>query len=98
VNNSAQPDDALIGSVLLHLVQQRGLKATACPSDVARAVAPDAWRALMPRVRGVASQLASQGIIEITQAGQRVSAKGPWKGPIRLRLAPPVDVAKPRGN
>ena len=78
--------DAQIESALLSLVLQRGLQSSACPSEVARAVAPENWRALMPQVRGVASRLARQGKIEIAQGGQAVSADGLWTGPIRLRL------------
>ena len=80
------PDDAQIESALLALVQQRGAQASACPSEVARAVAPTDWRVLMPQVRKVASQLAHRGKIEIAQGGRAASASGPWVGPIRLRL------------
>lgn len=95
VTDAIGPDDALIESVLLDLVQQRGLNATICPSEVVRKLAPHAWRPLMSAVQSTASRLARQGAIDITQAGQRVSADGPWRGPIRLRLARPVDAAKP---
>jgi len=57
---------------------------------VARALSPDDWRALMPRVRQVAGQLALRGLLDISQGGQSVSPStlpnGPWKGPIRVRL------------
>ena len=83
------PDDRQIEAMLLSVVLGRGPASTACPSDVARAMAPGAWRDLMPDVRRVASRLALQGKIEITQGGQVVSAAGPWRGPIRLRLRVP---------
>ena len=67
-------------------MQRRGLQASACPSDVARALEPDNWRPLMNRVRDVASQLAQQGRVDITQRGEVVPPIGPWKGPIRIRL------------
>ena len=70
----------------MKLVQQRGLHATACPSEVARALAPQDWRALMTQVRDAASRLAQQGKIEIAQGGKATSSTGPWTGPIRLRL------------
>jgi DNA-binding FadR family transcriptional regulator len=73
---------------VLEITRQRGDTATACPSDVARALA-DNWRTLMPRVREAASRLAQRGLVEITQGGVVVSPSGPWKGPIRIR--------KPRG-
>ena len=78
--------DSHIEETLMMLVQQRGLHASACPSEVARALAPDHWRALMPQVRDVASRLAQQGKIEIAQGGKAVPATGPWTGPIRLRV------------
>ena len=86
MTSAITPDDQQIESVLLSVVTARGTASTACPSEVARALSPGVWRALMPDVRRVASQLALQGKIDITQGGQVVSAAGPWKGPIRLRL------------
>ncbi len=80
--------DTDIEVAILNIAQQRGQTASACPSDVARALSPD-WRALMPRVREVASRLAQRGDIEIAQRGQAVSPMGPWKGPIRIRLPRP---------
>jgi Protein of unknown function (DUF3253) len=77
-----------IEAAIVSIVQQRGAGSSACPSDVARALSPDHWRALMPQVRAVASQLAQQGKIEISQRGRAVSPVGPWTGPIRLRLPP----------
>jgi Protein of unknown function (DUF3253) len=71
----------------MQLVQQRGAQASACPSEVARALSSEGWRALMPQVRNVSGKLAAQAKIEITQGGKVVPAPGPWKGPIRLRLA-----------
>lgn len=78
--------DAAVEAAVLGLVRERGSAATACPSEVARALAPDGWRPLMQRVREVASVLAERGEIEITQGGRAVPPCGPWKGPIRLRL------------
>ena len=71
---------------LLAIVQQRGAASSACPSEVARSLSQDQWRALMPQVRETASRLAEQGKIEIAQGGQATSSTGPWTGPIRLRL------------
>ncbi|WP_299963303.1 DUF3253 domain-containing protein [uncultured Roseobacter sp.] len=63
----------------------RGLGASLCPSEVARALAPSGWRDLMEAVRGVADDLADQGEITVTQRGKRVRA-GTARGPIRLGL------------
>ncbi len=82
------PDNEVIADAVLALVRQRGADSSACPSEVARRLAPDHWRQLMPQVREVASRLATQGEIEITQRGVAVSPQGPWTGPIRLRQPP----------
>ena len=77
--------DANIKEALLAIIHQRGPLANACPSEVARRLSPDAWRALMPQVRAVAAQLAQTGLLEIAQGGNAVSPQGPWRGPIRFR-------------
>lgn len=83
-----EPSDAQVEAALLHLVNQRGPLSSACPSEVARALSPTTWRALMPQVRRVAGLLAQSGLLDIAQRGQSVPASGPWKGPIRVRLPP----------
>ena len=85
-----QPTELQIEAALLAMIAQRGEQASACPSEVARVLSADNWRALMPRVRQVAGQLALKGLLDIAQGGQSVSPStlphGPWKGPIRVRL------------
>lgn len=78
-----------IEAALLAMVAQRGQTASACPSEVARQLQNEAWRALMPRVRQVAAELAKRGEIIITQRGETVTPTGPWVGPIRIKIAPP---------
>ena len=82
--------DAQIEAALLALTAQRGEQSSACPSDVARTLAPNDWRGLIPRVRQVAGQLALRGLLDISQGGDSVPATtlphGPWKGPIRVRV------------
>lgn len=58
-----------------------------CPSEVARALAHDeaAWRALMPFIRAVASDMRDAGEIRITQRGEDVGSE-PVRGPVRLAL------------
>ncbi|MGB4115663.1 MAG: DUF3253 domain-containing protein [Polaromonas sp.] len=84
------PSDQQIETALLALIAQRGQQASACPSEVARALSSDDWRTLMPRIRQVAGQLAQRGLLDISQGGHSVPASslpnGPWKGPIRVRL------------
>ncbi len=79
-------DDAQLEQTLFALLFQRSTTTSICPSEVARAAVPDGWRALMPQVRAVASRLALQGRVHITQRGQVVAPEGPWRGPIRIRL------------
>lgn len=75
---------AHIRQVITELLQSREPPATICPSEAARALAPDGWRALMPRVREVAIALAREGQLDIRQGGQNVAPDGPLRGPIRL--------------
>ncbi len=74
-----------IAACILRLCAERGPDKTICPSDVARALAQDeaAWRALMPRVRAVATELADRGEIAVLQKGVPVDAQSA-RGPIRL--------------
>lgn len=82
--------DQQIEAALLAIIAQRGEQASACPSEVARALSPNDWSSLMPRVRQVAGGLALRGLLDISQGGASVSPntlpQGPWKGPIRIRL------------
>jgi hypothetical protein len=87
---TSTPDDAAIKVAILAAVAAVRAGSSVCPSQVARALAPDdatadgaAWRALMPRVRAVAGQLADRGQIVVTQKGQPVQAVSA-RGPIRL--------------
>lgn len=77
--------DEMIRDRLLQLVGDRGLEKTLCPSEVARALAADSWRDLMPRVRDMGIDLAESGVIVVTQRGQSVGPRRA-KGPVRYRL------------
>lgn len=82
--------DQHIRDAVTTLLAQRTPPATICPSEAARALAPEAWRPLMPRVREVARAMAREGLVEIRQAGQAVAPDAPLRGPIRLaRVDPP---------
>lgn len=67
---------------MLALLEERGT-ATACPSELARALAPD-WRPLMQPIRDVAASLQDRGVIDVYQRGRPVDVRTA-KGPIRLR-------------
>lgn len=76
--------EAALKHAVLSLTAARGPEKSICPSEAARAVAPDAWRALMPLTRDVAATLATQGLIVVTQRGRAVDPLAVG-GPIRLR-------------
>jgi hypothetical protein len=78
-------DDARIAATILALLAARAGTATICPSDAARALADDeaAWRALMPEIRRVASELVAAGLLRVTAHGEDVSALEA-RGPVRL--------------
>ena len=79
--------DEQIAGTIAGLLDQREPPATICPSEAARALAPQAWRGLMPRVREVAVALARAGALEIRQRGRAVAPGAPLRGPIRLGRA-----------
>lgn len=62
---------------------------TMCPSEAARVIGADHWRALMPLVREVAVAMRDHGTVQITQRGCVVDQPAP--GPIRLRAAPGLE-------
>jgi hypothetical protein len=70
-----------VRATILDLALQRGRGKSLCPSEVARALAPD-WRPLMAEVRAVAAAMPE---IVATQNGQEVDPLTA-RGPIRLRL------------
>lgn len=74
------PSDEAIEAALLRLAADR--RGTFCPSEAARALAPD-WRPLMPEVRRVAGRLVEEERLVATQRGCPVEPTEA-KGPIRL--------------
>ncbi|MFC5678470.1 DUF2256 and DUF3253 domain-containing protein [Aeromicrobium endophyticum] len=77
--------DADLERRVLAMLAGRARTSSICPSDVARAVAPDDWRPLMEPVRQAARRLVQRGEVEITQKGSVVDPSTA-KGPIRIRL------------
>lgn len=73
-----------IERAIVALLRERGER-TACPSEVARRIAPEDWRAWMSEVRAVASQLQARGVVEGRQRGAAIDI-ATAKGPIRLAL------------
>ena len=76
--------DKQIRDAINGLLANRQPPSTICPSEAARALAPDAWRPLMPQVRAVAIAMAKSGKLDIRQGGNTVKPDGPLRGPIRL--------------
>lgn len=76
--------DQQIRDAISELLKSRQPTATICPSEAARALAPDEWRPLIPKVREVAVAMAKNGLLDIRQGGQTVSPDEPLRGPIRL--------------
>jgi len=64
------------------------------PEDVARAVDPEGWRRMLPRVRAEARGLARLGKIAITRHGKPADPET-FKGVYRLRLPMEGDVIAP---
>lgn len=79
------PSIETIRSCLREMAAARGASKTFCPSEVARSLAEDGWRDLMPAVREVAAELVEDGELRCTQRGSEVD---PVKahGPLRLQL------------
>lgn len=77
-------DDEVWRQRVLAILQQGRAGTTMCPSDVARRIDPNDWRALMSRVREAACALADAGLAEVTQRGQVVEGRRA-RGAIRLR-------------
>lgn len=78
--------DVRLEDELRRLLAQRPRSASVCPSEVARAVAPDGWRDLTEPARAAARRLVASGEAEITQSG-RVVDPSTARGPIRIRRA-----------
>lgn len=83
-NSTAGDLDSRIEARLRELLDRTATGRTICPSDVARSLSDDGWRALMEPVRAAARRLVAVGEAEITQGG-RVVDPSTAKGPIRIR-------------
>jgi hypothetical protein len=78
----------VIAAEILRQTEARGPDKSICPSEVARALAPNAWRPLLGAVRAEALRLAEAGRIEILRKGRPVSGEA-VRGVIRLRIRRP---------
>jgi hypothetical protein len=79
--------DRRLEQALLERAERVAAGATFCPSEVARAEAPEDWRPLMEPIRRAARRLVAHGALEMLQKGRRVDPSTA-RGPIRLRRPP----------
>ncbi len=76
--------DRALEQTLRDLLDRASAGSTVCPSQAARAVAPEDWRPLMQASRSAARRLVTAGVAEITQGGAVVDPSTA-RGPIRVR-------------
>lgn len=74
--NATGPTDEQIAGAIEALLATRRADASICPSEAARRLRPDAWRALMPAVRRVAFEMARAGRLRITQGATTIAGDG----------------------
>lgn len=67
---------------ILAIIDER--TSSVCPSEVARRMEPDRWRAHMEAVRDAARRLARRGLVTITQRGKPLDPDQEFRGPIRI--------------
>ncbi|MBU6174532.1 MAG: DUF3253 domain-containing protein [Planctomycetes bacterium] len=85
-----EPTNSDVRDEILRLLMMLKSGESICPSEAARAFGPK-WRQYMPLVREVASDMARDELIEVTQQGTIIDVDEreleSIKGPVRLRLA-----------
>ncbi|MBR0653742.1 DUF3253 domain-containing protein [Plastoroseomonas arctica] len=81
------PKDSLLEATILAQAEAVGPEKSICPSEVARALAPEDWRPLMTATRRAAMRLQAAGRIAILRKGKPVTAED-VRGVIRLRIIP----------
>ena len=86
---TAQPDRQTIQDEILRQVSARDLGKSICPSEVARALRPEAWQSLMGAVRQAAVALARDGRLEVLRKGRPAELED-LRGVIRLRAPLPA--------
>ncbi|WP_375425109.1 DUF3253 domain-containing protein [uncultured Friedmanniella sp.] len=80
-----------LAAAMRTLLRSRKPESTICPSDAARVAGGETWRTAMDAARGVAAELAAEGLLEVRQHGAKVDpsaatgalrlARGPgWRG------------------
>lgn len=75
-----------LAATMRSLLRHRDGK-TICPSDAARVVGGEHWRAVMPVARDVATELHDAEVVEVRQGGERVDPREA-RGPLRIAPGP----------
>ena len=64
----------------LMLLASRAADASVCPSEVARAIAPEGWRAAMPSVHAAIDRLVEEGRVQLSWKGKTLPKRsGPYR-------------------
>ena len=64
----------------LMLLASRAADATVCPSEVARAIAPEGWRAAMPAVHAAVDALVEERRVQLSWKGKTLAKRsGPYR-------------------
>ncbi len=82
-----EPTDKEIRDEILRQLMSMNSGSSICPSDVARSLRQQ-WRQWMPMIREVASEMARDNEITVTQQGQPIDIEIAT-GPVRLALKLP---------
>jgi hypothetical protein len=85
VTQTTRPEHQAIERTILALAGARGAEGSISPSDVAQALAGEAWRPLLGAVRRVAAGLAATGRIDILRKGKPIDP-AELHGVVRLRI------------
>jgi hypothetical protein len=75
-----------IAAELCRAIAALGPGRTICPSEIARALAPEDWRPLLGEVRRAAAELAAAGEVGIFRKGKLIAPQE-MRGVIRLGRA-----------
>lgn len=88
IPDTAKPaQQTALEATILTLAAAAGPEKSICPSEAARAMAPEDWRPLMTATRRAALRLQAAGRIAILRKGKPVAAED-VRGVIRLRIIP----------
>lgn len=85
----------LVERCIVALLAERRPQASICPSDAARQVFGEQFRAHMEDVRNAARRMAGRDEVVVTQRGARIDP-ATMRGPVRIARGPRFGHAAPR--